>query len=97
MKNLPSLPTLPMRSLSGRSINSFSNRPRGITSIARQTGKTSAFRQFGDSVSHTQTNERSNKIFGSISRAIKNKTEPKSNTSANKNNSINQNYKPVIK
>lgn len=69
------------------------NKPSGITSIARQTGRTSAFRQFGDSVSHTAQNERSGKIFSSISRAIKNRsTNPETKTLPK----TNQNFKPKI-
>lgn len=69
------------------------SKPAGITSIARQTGRTSAFRQFGDSVSHTAQNERSDKIFGSISRAIKNQsTNPEIKTLPK----TNQNFKPKI-
>lgn len=79
-------------------LGSAASKPQsGITSIARQTGRTSAFHQLGDSVSHTQNNERSGKVFGSINRAIKSKTDPNSTLPNNKNNPINQNYKPIIK
>ena len=79
-------------------LDSSPSKPRGITSIARQTGRISAFRQFGDSVSQTKSTERSGKIFGSISRAIKDKNNPTStlpgSTSGPK---INPAYKPIVK
>lgn len=97
MKTIPTLPTLPSRPRPSTGVGNFSNKPHGITSIARQTGKTSAFRQFGDSISRTEGNDRSGKIFGSISRAIKNKTTSDPTLPTNKNNPLNQNYKPLIK
>jgi hypothetical protein len=89
LKNLPLInPKLSPKSALGN----FQNKSRSVTSIAHQAGSTSSFHQFGDSVSRTQNNDRSGKIFGSISRAIKNKNNPDLPTNKN----INQNFKPKI-
>ena len=91
LKNI-SLSTLKLPSKS--SLGASSNRAKpGISSIAHQNRSASSFHQFGDTVSHTQNNERSGKIFGSISRAIKNKNNPEQphNTTP-----LNQNFKTKI-
>ena len=59
--------------------------------------KTSAFHQFGDTVSRTQNGVRPDKIFGSINAAIKNRRSPdlKPKDSPSKPR-VNSTFKPVI-
>ncbi|MBP6859377.1 MAG: hypothetical protein KBC69_02005 [Candidatus Magasanikbacteria bacterium] len=79
-------------------LGNFLNRPKpGLTSITHQNKPTASFHQFGDAVSHTQNNERSGKIFGSINRAIKNKLDSGLNAPSGKNNTPpNTNFRPKI-
>ncbi|MBI2037962.1 MAG: hypothetical protein HYT15_03505 [Candidatus Magasanikbacteria bacterium] len=79
-------------------LGGFSNKSRaGITSISRQMKSTSAFRQFGGTVSHTKNNERSGNIYTGINAAIKNKPDSSSKTVDGKTNPRpNPNFKPKI-
>ena len=89
--NLPIINKIPSKPSAGN----FTGSPKsGLTSITR--AKTTAnFHQFGDSVSHTSSGNRSDKIFGSINSVLKNK--PNSPTSTKTTTPSNQNFKPLIK
>lgn len=91
MAGIRPIPTIKPRASAENLSHNPSTPHAGISSLSRQTNRVSAFRQFGDTVSHTQSNERSNKIFGSINRAIKNRTapdKPQDTTPLNKNFNI---------
>lgn len=97
MSPLKTTPTIGGRFLPKFGLDSFRNKPgRGMTSINRKSGATSAFHQFGDAVSRTKSDERSNKIFGSINSAIKAGRAPLKPEGSQSKPKINSTFKPVI-
>lgn len=98
MSPLKTPPTSGAKFSAKSGLGNFRNKPnRGITSIANQTGKTSAFHQFGDAVSRTVGVDRSNKIYGSINSAIKARRPDNLKTDTGQAKpKINPTFKPTI-